>query len=151
MKKGSKKQIIKILIIFLKLNRVFKPVTSYISPLYKIKGIDSPYHAARFVSLIPLRRQEKPGGEKLELWQRFHTFLSGGYGDYEDHANLLCSLLLGFGLDAYVIIGASSDGPHNWVLTRIINGRKIKCTFWESLTGQRYDQSKFKIVFKYLF
>lgn len=40
-----------------------------------------------------------------------------GRGDIEMHAVLLCSLLLGFGLDAYVVIGASSDGPHLWVLT----------------------------------
>jgi len=52
------------------------------------------------------------------------------------HALLLCSLLLGFGLDAYVVIGASSDGPHLWVLTILKSSQnKIKYTFWESLTG----------------
>jgi len=29
----------------------------------------------------------------------------------------LCSLLLGFYLDAYVVIGASTDGAHGWVMT----------------------------------
>ena len=44
-------------------------------------------------------------------------------GDCEDHAVLLCSLLLGFGLDAYVcIVGTVIDNNENerdhlWVLT----------------------------------
>lgn len=56
---------------------VFKPVPSFLKPLTEINGIDSPFHAARFVSIIPLRRREKPGGEKMEVWHRFHTFIAG--------------------------------------------------------------------------
>lgn len=56
-------------------------------------------------------------------------------GDCEDHATLLCSLLLGFGLDAYVCVGTNAKGaPHAWVLTRGCDGT---ITFWESLTAQR--------------
>jgi centrosomal protein CEP76 len=58
-----------------------------------------------------------------------------------EHAALLCSLLLGFGLDAYVCVGLSAEGPHYWVMTRnVVKGVPV-FTFWESLTGQRYDQS----------
>jgi centrosomal protein CEP76 len=39
---------------------------------------------------------------------------------------------LGFGLDAYVCLGSSGEGPHAWVLT--LGGKTM---FWESLTGQR--------------
>ena len=69
----------------------------------------------------------------------------------EDHAILLCSLLLGFGLDAYVVCGiyfqiyysgSTGDGPHFWVLTSSGLGEKAVNTFWESLTGATYDQSK---------
>ncbi|XP_067367603.1 centrosomal protein of 76 kDa isoform X2 [Channa argus] len=57
-------------------------------------------------------------------------------GDCEDHATLLCSLLLGFGLDAYVCVGTKAKGvPHTWVLTRGTDG---SITFWESLTAHRY-------------
>ena len=45
------------------------------------------------------------GAGRMEVWNHFHTFLSLGRGDCEDHAILLCSLLLGFGLDAYVCVG----------------------------------------------
>lgn len=60
-------------------------------------------------------------------------------GDCEDHATLLCSLLLGFGLDAYVCVGTKAKGtPHTWVLTRGTDG---SITFWESLTAHRSDLS----------
>ena len=45
-----------------------------------------------------------------------HSLLSKGAGDIEDHAVLLCNLLLGFGLDVYVCIGAHGDGVHFWVM-----------------------------------
>ena len=35
-------------------------------------------------------------------------------GDAEEHALLLCALLLGFGLDAYVCTGRDAQGPHTW-------------------------------------
>lgn len=38
-------------------------------------------------------------------WNSPHAFLAAGRGDASDHALLLCSLLLGFGLDAFVCIG----------------------------------------------
>jgi centrosomal protein CEP76 len=122
--------------------------------LYPLEGnrlIDSPFHAARFVSLIPFQRKEAPGGQKVEIWHSIHSFLARvsfvssliflkGCGDCEDHSLLLCCLLLGFGLDAYVCVGTGGEGPHTWVLTRIYktNGVRI-ITFWESLTGQRFE------------
>ena len=69
-----------------------------------------------------------------------------GKGDVEDHSVLLCNLLLGFGLDAYVAVGLSINGPHVWVLTRSkLDNKKYKITFWESLTGQRLDVDDPKI------
>lgn len=38
-------------------------------------------------------------------------------GDVEDHAMLLCSLLLGFGLDSWICIGTTGEGAHAWVMT----------------------------------
>lgn len=57
------------------------------------------------------------------------------FQDCEAHACLLCSLLLGFGLDAYVCIGTKAKGlAHAWVMTRPQGGEVV---FWESITGQR--------------
>ncbi|KAL8560893.1 Centrosomal protein of 76 kDa [Nucella lapillus] len=56
--------------------------------------------------------------------------------DCEDHATLLCSLLLGFGLDAYVCFGTKVKGSvHSWVMTISTDGL---VTFWESLNGHRF-------------
>ena len=67
--------------------------------------------------------------------------MARGCGDSEDHAVLLCNLLLGFGLDAFVIVGVNSEGAHAWVMTRTPSdtGSKPKITFWESLTGTKID------------
>lgn len=69
-------------------------------------------------------------------------------GDVEDHVVLLCNLLLGFGLDAYIAAGVAINGPHLWVLTRNkITNSKYQVTYWESLTGQRIsveDQKVFR-------
>lgn len=112
----------------------FKPVSSLIQPMRTNRLIDSPLQAARFVSLIPFERCENPGGTRSEVWHSMHTFLTKGKGDCEEHALLLAGLLLGFGLDAYVCLGSSGEGPHAWVLT--LGGKNM---FWESLTGQRLN------------
>ena len=124
----------------------YKPATSVIEPISVGRAINTPYEAARFVSLIPFERRENPGGEKVEIWHSMHSFLSLLKGDVEDHVVLLCNLLLGFGLDAYVASGFAVNGPHLWVLTRNkINSTNYQVTFWESLTGQRISVEDPKI------
>jgi len=44
-------------------NGIQKPVMSFVRPLYGIRGIDSPFHAARFVSLFPYITDLIPGKE----------------------------------------------------------------------------------------
>ena len=66
----------------------------------------------------------------------YHLYLKGS-GDVEDHAILLCSLLLGFGLKAFVVCGVTKDGlGHYWVLTKENN----KNMFWESMSGDYFEQ-----------
>lgn len=59
----------------------------------------------RFVSLLPFQRRPSVGDQRLQMWNSPHAFLAAGRGDVSDHALLLCSLLLGFGLDALVCVG----------------------------------------------
>ena len=62
--------------------------------------------------------------------------MARGCGDVEDHSVLLCNLLLGFGLNAFVCVGTNSEGAHTWVMTVDQNlDSTAKVTFWESLTG----------------
>ncbi|XP_038162165.1 centrosomal protein of 76 kDa [Cyprinodon tularosa] len=118
-------------------NGVNRPVCSYVRVLRAGRLLESPRQAARFVSLLAHERAPVVGGGgKQEQWCTLMAFLCRGKGDCEDHATLLCSLLLGFGLDAYVCVGTKAkSGPHAWVLTRGTDG---SITFWESLTAHRY-------------
>lgn len=118
-------------------NAINRPVCCYIQPLRAGRLIDTPREAARFVSLIGYEKAPSVGGgERSEQWSTMHSFLTRNKGDSEDHAVLLCSLLLGFGLQAYVCIGTKSKGAcHAWVMTVAADGL---VTFWESLTAHRY-------------
>ncbi|KAF6777525.1 hypothetical protein AHF37_02421 [Paragonimus kellicotti] len=75
------------------------------------------------------------------------AFVARNRGDVHDHANLLCSLLLGFGLDAYVALGSrqpNDDLPsnaatphyHAWVVTFLADSSTI--LFWDPVSGRRY-------------
>lgn len=71
---------------------------------------------------------------------------SSCFEDCEDHAVLLCSLLLGFGLNAYVCVGTKAKGAaHTWVMTISPEG---EVTFWESLTAHRYSACMLFQAFK---
>ena len=45
--------------------------------------------------------------------------------DFEIHAILLCSFLLGFAMDSFVVVGTTGEGPHLWVLTRSKNEKML--------------------------
>jgi centrosomal protein CEP76 len=62
------------------------------------------------------------GDAGRQRWLEPHTLLAQRHGGVADHACLLASLLLGFGLDAYVAYGsrvdaAGREGEHAWVVT----------------------------------
>lgn len=82
-----------------------------------MQGIDTPFHALRFVNIIPVKKFELILGERKEIWNRFSTTMIKKSGDIEDHCTLLCSLLLGFGYNSYVVLGSNLVGFHAWVLT----------------------------------
>ena len=47
---------------------VYKPVCSLIWPMLADRLLETPLHAARFVSLIPFQRLEAIGKERVEIW-----------------------------------------------------------------------------------
>ncbi|KAL2083856.1 hypothetical protein ACEWY4_019374 [Coilia grayii] len=118
-------------------NGMNRPVCSYVRVLRGGRLLESPHQAARFVSLLAQERVPGVGsGSYHEQWSTAMAFLCRNKGDCEDHATLLCSLLLGFGLDAYVCVGTKAKHtPHVWVMTCGTDGT---VTFWESLTAERY-------------
>uniref|UniRef100_A0A8D0HAR7 Centrosomal protein of 76 kDa n=1 Tax=Sphenodon punctatus TaxID=8508 RepID=A0A8D0HAR7_SPHPU len=119
-------------------NGINRPVCSYVRPLRAGRLLDTPRQTARFVGVLGYERAPVIGGGagKQEQWCTLLAFLCRNKGDCEDHANLLCGLLLGYGLEAYVCVGTKAKGvPHTWVMTCGTDG---SITFWESLTGHRY-------------
>ncbi|KAG2497285.1 hypothetical protein HYH03_004868 [Edaphochlamys debaryana] len=117
------------------------PVCCFVRPLQLGRGLANAREAARFVSLLARREDLQvlpPGGqsEAGECWCLLHTILASGSAVKEEAAVLLCNMLLGFGLDAWVVVGRLLDGAgHTWVLTR---GPLAAPTFWEPATGVRY-------------
>lgn len=103
--------------------------------------LDTPYRAARFVSLIPFVKRETNN----QIWHTYHSFVARKCGDDRDHALLLCGLLLGYGIKAYIVIGMAADEEHEWILT--ISGGSL--TFWEPLNGERYKLSDHKVMTQY--
>lgn len=79
--------------------------------------------------------------------------MAEGKGNAVDHSLLLCSLLLGFSLDAYVCLGSSSDGAHAWVVTceekRMGKKLVLEYKYWESLTGKVYQRNDPRVNYLY--
>ena len=117
---------------------------SFVQPLEAGRALRSAGEAARFVSLLEFERMQTlggTGGARSEVWSDLHTVLVSRKGDVEEHAVLLCSLLLGFRLDAYCALGTTVSGEaHMWVLTLERHDPALppSVTFWEPLTGSRY-------------
>lgn len=131
----------------------------FVRPIYPPRNSNlsnGPRFASRFVSLIPFNRLCSLSGGRRESWLPAQAMLLRRSGDVEDHANLLCSLLLGWGMNAYVCSGYirssfNSDTPtlmeenspkgetsisHYWVVT-LDNPKST--LFWEPLSGQQFE------------
>ncbi|PAA62584.1 hypothetical protein BOX15_Mlig033726g2 [Macrostomum lignano] len=132
-----------------------RPVFELVKPLRAGRLIESPRHAARFVACLQYERAAALGCGLADMWCSRHAFLARGRGDTGDHAALLCSLLLGFGLDAYVAFGAkapasssganaASGSPVAWVVTLSQLGSSAEPAsvhFWDPVNGQRFLHS----------
>jgi hypothetical protein len=145
----------------------FVPLVSRVVPLAADRVLESPAAAARFVSLLPVRRGDPEaavGGPAHggPAWRAPHAVLAARAGSPQDLALLLASLLLGFGLDAYVVVGtreapgggegggaggagaaegaAPAEEEHAWVMTRYpAPGGGFRALFWEPETGARCE------------
>eukprot|EP01062_Namystynia_karyoxenos_P069434 TRINITY_DN64932_c0_g1_i1.p1 TRINITY_DN64932_c0_g1~~TRINITY_DN64932_c0_g1_i1.p1 ORF type:complete len:694 (+),score=214.44 TRINITY_DN64932_c0_g1_i1:101-2083(+) len=124
------------------------PVVSLVSPVSCSRVLDSPLEAGRFVTLLGYDADDdrlKEGaaviGGTSDAWATPFALLCRGKGHAAERAPLLCSLLLGFGLDAWVALGVDKhDQRAAWVLTRTFHPQSDSppsVTFWDLTTGQR--------------
>jgi centrosomal protein CEP76 len=136
---------------------------SMISKISPPRDVISARGAARLVSLIPVTNTAGLTGESSSSCCSPFATLCKREGGIEDHAVLLCSLLLGWGLDAWVVLGLAVSpeaipplstqsapdldmGPHCWVVTfsgTDLGSQFPKVTFWESTTGKQYEDVTF--------
>ncbi|KAJ3139751.1 Centrosomal protein of 76 kDa [Physocladia obscura] len=94
------------------------PVTNFVSPI-RSRYIETPHHAARFVSLISLEKSQGIGTSKIEVWANLHTVATLSKApNSATLATILTSLLLGFNLPAYTALGylKADDTPAAWVI-----------------------------------
>eukprot|EP01063_Lacrimia_lanifica_P014244 TRINITY_DN20878_c0_g1_i1.p1 TRINITY_DN20878_c0_g1~~TRINITY_DN20878_c0_g1_i1.p1 ORF type:complete len:624 (+),score=167.66 TRINITY_DN20878_c0_g1_i1:77-1873(+) len=118
-------------------------VTAFVAPLSSQDVFDTPYHAAHFATLLRMRddpaTDDVTGAVLADEWTSFHSVFAAGACRLNERAALLCSLLLGFGLDAWVACGADPHGAFTyWVLTKEGDGIAPEdVLFWDPLSGRR--------------
>ncbi|KAG7162793.1 Centrosomal protein of 76 kDa-like [Homarus americanus] len=111
-------------------------VCEFVRRLEAGRALRSPEEATRWISVMPsIPVHELPAGSS-KPWYTLPTALMSHSLNNESKCSLLCSILLGFGLDSWVCVGTRRSGsPHVWVMTR---GPYSAYTFWEITTGSRY-------------
>ena len=107
-------------------------------------------NAARFVSLIPFLDDNAAFDNVPDLWCTSQEFLDLGYGDYEEHAILLCNYFnkidetLNNGeVESYIILGkAVPEGYTTYVLRRDKKTNHVE--IWNALKGEAvyFDKTK---------
>eukprot|EP01135_Chromosphaera_perkinsii_P005465 Nk52_evm14s352 gene=Nk52_evmTU14s352 len=132
------------------------PVGNFLCKIKSTVFFDTPLIAARFVSLFGknsnalrnsayssnLVQQSQDASRHLthvkHEWAPLSTFISQRWGDDKSHSLLLCSLLLGFGQNAFVTMGIKKGiGLYSWVTT-ILEDQTVM--FWDSMNGKQYLQ-----------
>ena len=108
------------------------------------RSLPSPRDAARFVSLFHAVETQSNSASLVstsvtlaeDVWCTAPTIIARRAGTGEELAMLLCSLFLGFGLDAYVCIGLDGLGHRcAMVLTR---PSSKKVVLWDPVSGKPY-------------
>lgn len=99
---------------------LFLPISSFVVPLEAGRALDGPGHALRWVSLLPVEAAAAKEASAVEpRWHSFPALWARGRASPEERTLLLCSLLLGYSLDAWCCLGADEHGrPHAWVMVR---------------------------------
>lgn len=82
--------------------------------------MDGPTQAFRWVSLLGTDAGNAiEAGSTQPRWHSFLALWARGKASTEEKSLLLCSVLLGYSLDAWCCLGSDAKGkPHSWVMVR---------------------------------
>ncbi|CAJ1415254.1 unnamed protein product [Effrenium voratum] len=121
------------------------PLMAFLSEVIVSQDYIKPAKLLHWMNCITFRmsvKQERTGRITQDMWKDPQFLLFSRQGTPQDHAILLCSVLLGMSRDAYVVKGTIrvNDGKprlveHVWVMTREDGGW---VTFWEPSTCEFY-------------
>eukprot|EP00930_Biecheleria_cincta_P037865 TRINITY_DN26016_c0_g1_i1.p1 TRINITY_DN26016_c0_g1~~TRINITY_DN26016_c0_g1_i1.p1 ORF type:complete len:1219 (+),score=214.11 TRINITY_DN26016_c0_g1_i1:71-3727(+) len=121
------------------------PLTRFLTAVDMPRDLSRPAMLLHWISNITFKmssRQERTGLIKDDMWRDPATFMHTKIGTPQDHAILLCSMLIS-AFDAYVVKGTIRAGKklveHAWVMTRDRSGW---ITFWEPTTRELYHLPK---------
>jgi coiled-coil and C2 domain-containing protein 2A len=100
--------------------------------------------AARYVSLIPFIADTQAFNDLPDMWSTCQEFLDLGYGDYEEHAMLLCNYFNYIDnkkgrndVESYLVIGKGiPEGVTCYVMRR--DKRTHSVEFWNPVKGEAY-------------
>lgn len=110
----------------------------FLRPLKCGRVLKTPKQAAYWVSLLQEDSLSQMLGDVSSRWSSFETVAAQGSAKAEEKALLLCSFLLGFGLDAFVCYGYDKQGRvHSWVMTLMRS--ESTAMFWEPLNASCYS------------
>jgi len=117
------------------------PLMAFVCPIIIPEKFSFPAFLMHWVQCLTFDAstyQQRTGLMPDTGWKHTEFFLQRRKGASQDHAVLLCSLLLGCKKDAFVCKGTWGDGyrttEHAWVMTR----EEGWVTFWEPCTKQMY-------------
>lgn len=120
-------------------NRMFLPVTSFVTPLEAGRVLDSPLHALRWAGLIGT--EEAVAQESTEpCWHTLPMIWAKRRSTIEEKTLLLCSVLLGYSMDAWCCLGSDCVGSaHAWVIVRDAEDASTNTdvTCWDVRSGAR--------------
>ena len=77
-RKSHKNRLVKIYVETDERDAAYRPACSLVYPMIADRILDSPYHASRFVSLLPFQRLEGYDKERIEIWNSIQAFLTRG-------------------------------------------------------------------------
>ncbi|XP_035712710.1 centrosomal protein of 76 kDa-like [Folsomia candida] len=113
-----------------------RPISTFLQFPYNADRVFlTPFHAAWFVSLLT-NLQNSSNNDSIRNLQSLELTIASKCGTSEDLSILLCSLLLGFGLNAFVALGSEKNAnPISWVVTL---DNSFNPLFWDPKTSKRF-------------
>lgn len=115
----------------------FRFLPTFLTPIIPPRQLRDPLVLSRMIQCMTWAEDADIYKGQSDVWTSPNFFLDLRKGDAEDHAILMCNVMLGSGMDAYLCVGTTRSGVRDyvWVMVREGDG---SVSFWETTTAKRY-------------